>query len=131
MRLLYTPGGQQFENVRQRIAAPARLSVDVPNIGVALPEAVENRVMAVTESGLARPPGEQHAGVHRAPPGYRARSFEVDFNVKRESPSQTYKLERDRFNLRRSRSNGTYARQSIVAPVSAANAWIRSFATKA
>jgi hypothetical protein len=34
----------------------------------------------------------------------RARSFEVDFNVKRESPSQTYKLERDRFNLNRSRS---------------------------
>jgi hypothetical protein len=35
----------------------------------------------------------------------RARSFEVDFNVKRESPSQTYKLERDRFNLKRSRSS--------------------------
>jgi hypothetical protein len=34
----------------------------------------------------------------------RARSFEVDFNVKRESPSQTYTLERDRFNLKRSRS---------------------------
>jgi hypothetical protein len=35
----------------------------------------------------------------------RVRSFEVDFNVKRESPSQTYKLERNRFNLKRSRSN--------------------------
>jgi hypothetical protein len=44
----------------------------------------------------------------------RARSFEVDFNVKRESPSQTYKLERDRFNLKRSRSKETASRVRLA-----------------
>jgi low affinity Fe/Cu permease len=39
----------------------------------------------------------------------RARSFEVDFNLKRESPSPIYELEHDRFNLKQSCSNRAFS----------------------
>jgi hypothetical protein len=45
----------------------------------------------------------------------RARSFEVDFNLKRESPSQTYRLERDCFNLKQSRSKPSKRDQFVEA----------------
>ncbi len=45
----------------------------------------------------------------------RARSFEVDFNLKRESPSHTYVLERDSFNLKLSRSNNQNVDDSFAA----------------
>ena len=49
----------------------------------------------------------------------RARSFEVDFNLKRESLSQTNALEHDRFNLKRSWANRPVtAAQGAVSAVS-------------